>query len=130
MRWSKEYNKTFDQSQPVFSSLKNGGYVVPFPVSFHKAFHDIMRGLDGSLRGARLSERPYTQYSFRSTRAQELLELGVDVALAAKQLGHTPGMLLKVYARLPLRERATREAARIEFGKTNNSLGMVDLTSS
>jgi integrase len=83
--------------------------------------------MEGKLRGARLSQRPYTIYSFRATRAQELLELGVDVALAARQLGHSPNMMMKVYAKLPLRERATKEAARIEFGKRDTSLGRVNL---
>jgi integrase len=135
LRWSKEFkvrtcsspSKCFDLSQPVFSTIKNGEYVVPNPVSFHKSFHKVMDRLEGKLRGARLTNRPYTIYSFRATRAQELLELGVDVALAAKQLGHSPTMMMKVYARLPLRERATKEAARIEFGKTNQSLGRVNL---
>ena len=63
------------------------------------------------------SEHKYTIYSLRATRAQELMDMGVDVYLAASQLGHTVAILEKVYARLPQRRRATTEAAHIEFGK-------------
>ena len=53
--------------------------------------------------------------------------MGVDVYLAATQLGHTVAMLEKVYARLPQRRRATKEAAHIEFGKPKNNSEMVSL---
>jgi integrase len=123
-------NNQFSLTQPVFSTLKDKEYQVLGAISAHKAFHTILSRLEGKLKGARLSERPYTIYSFRATRAMELLELGVDIGLAAKQLGHSPTVMLRTYARLPLRERATREAARIEFGKRDTSLGKVDLLSS
>ena len=53
--------------------------------------------------------------------------MGVDVYLAATQLGHTVAMLEKVYARLPQRRRATQEAAHIEFGKRKTDSVMVSL---
>ena len=80
-----------------------------------------------SLKGPIMSEHDYTIYSLRSSRAQELMDMGVDVYLAATQLGHTVAMLEKVYARLPQRRRATKEAAHIEFGKRKSSSEMVSL---
>jgi hypothetical protein len=57
-----------------------------------------------------------------------MMDLGVDVYLAATQLGHSVAMLEKVYARLPQRRRATQEeAAHIEFGKRKNESKMVSL---
>ena len=53
--------------------------------------------------------------------------MGVDVYLAATQLGHTVAMLEKVYARLPQRRRATKEAAHIDFGKRSRLDEMVSL---
>jgi len=53
--------------------------------------------------------------------------MGVDVYLAATQLGHTVAMLAKVYARYTQRRRATQEAAHIEFGKRQNNSEMVSL---
>ena len=79
------------------------------------------------LKGPILSEHKYTIYSLRSSRAQELMDMGVDVYLAATQLGHTVAMLEKVYARLPQRRRATQEAAHIEFGKRKTDSVMVSL---
>jgi integrase len=132
LSWLKETKEfqsreSFSLNQPIFSTLKDNEYQVLNQISAHKSFHTILDRMEGKLRGARLSQRPYTVYSFRATRAQELLELGVDVALAARQLGHSPNMMMKVYAKLPLRERATKEAARIEFGKRDTSLGRVNL---
>ena len=80
-----------------------------------------------SLKGPIMSEHDYTIYSLRSSRAQELMDIGVDVYLAATQLGHTVAMLEKVYARLPQRRRATKEAAHIEFGKRKSSSELVSL---
>ena len=74
-----------------------------------------------------MSDHKYTIYSLRSTRAQELMDMGVDVYLAATQLGHTVAMLEKVYARLPQRRRATKEAAHIEFGWRKNDSEIVSL---
>ena len=79
------------------------------------------------LKGPLMSTHNYTMYSLRSTRAQEMMDLGVDVYLAATQLGHSVAILEKVYARLPQRRRATKEAAHIEFGKRKNENKMVSL---
>ena len=79
------------------------------------------------LKGPMMSEHKYTIYSLRSTRAQELMDMGVDVYLAATQLGHTVAILEKVYARLPQRRRATTEAAHIEFGKRKNTNQIVEI---
>ena len=79
------------------------------------------------LKGPLMSDHKYTMYSLRSTRAQEMMDLGVDVYLAATQLGHSVAMLEKVYARLPQRRRATKEAAHMEFGKIRNESTIVSL---
>lgn len=76
-----------------------------------------MKRLKGKLKGAELTERRYTPYSFRSYRAMELKKMGVDPLLAADQLGHDVGIMQKIYARLPARERATREAASFNYGQ-------------
>jgi hypothetical protein len=41
--------------------------------------------------------------------------------LSATQLGHSVAILEKIYARLPQRKRATKEAAVIDFGKRKPS---------
>ena len=88
---------------------------------------NIIKRCSSSLQGPVISEHKYTTYSLRSTRAQELINMGVDVYLAATQLGHTVAMLAKVYARYTQRRRATQEAAHIEFGKRQNNSEMVSL---
>ena len=69
------------------------------------------------LKGPILSPHRYNIYSLRSTRSQELFELGVDPFLAGKQMGHSPDQMAKIYARLPSRKRAIKEAAYIQFGR-------------
>ena len=90
-------------------------------------WRNIIKRCSSSLKGPIMSDHQYTIYSLRSTRAQELMDMGVDLYLAATQLGHTVAMLEKVYARLPQRRRATQEAAHIEFGKRKNNSEMVSL---
>ena len=90
-------------------------------------WRNIIDRCGSSLRGPIMSDHKYTIYSLRSTRAQELMDMGVDVYLAATQLGHTVAMLEKVYARLPQRRRATKEAAHIEFGRRKNDSEIVSL---
>ena len=74
-----------------------------------------------------MSDHKYTMYSLRSTRAQEMMDLGVDIYLAATQLGYSVAMLEKVYSRLTQRRIATKEAAPIEFGKKRNESEIVSL---
>ena len=58
----------------------------------------------------------------------ELLHLGVDVAVAAKSLGHSANMMLRVYAKLPVRSQAVKAAiAGIEFGRKKDDVRVVDL---
>ena len=58
----------------------------------------------------------------------ELLHLGVDVAVAAKSLGHSAQMMLRVYAQLPVRSQAMKAAiAGIEFGRTKDDVRTVEL---
>ncbi len=90
-------------------------------------WRNIIDRCGSSLRGPIMSDHKYTIYSLRSTRAQELMDMGVDVYLAATQLGHTVAVLEKVYARLPQRRRATKEAAHIEFGRRKNDSELVSL---
>ena len=57
---------------------------------FDKAYHKARRRL-------RLPHKP--PYSFRHTRASELLSRGVNPAWAAEQMGHDTGTFLNVYAK-------------------------------
>ena len=111
----------------VFGLPKAEGVEITQYNTLNINWRKIMDRLKGQLRGATMSEHPYTIYSLRSSRAQELMDKGVDVYLAATQLGHSVAMLEKVYARLPQRRRATEEAAHVEFGKRKSSSQMVSL---
>ena len=93
----------------------------------NKDWRKVLDRLEGQLKGPTMSEHKYSIYSLRSSRAQELMDKGVDVYLAATQLGHSVAILEKVYARLPQRRRATKEAASIEFGKRKISSQIVSL---
>lgn len=77
----------------------------------------MMERVNGKLKGTELTDRKYTPYSFRSYRAMELNRVGIDPLLAADQLGHDVSVMQKIYARLPARERATREAAAFTPGE-------------
>ncbi|MEM9759661.1 MAG: tyrosine-type recombinase/integrase [Pseudomonadota bacterium] len=58
---------------------------------------------------------PYQEpYAARHTRASELLSTGVDPADAAKQLGHSPEMFLRVYAEWVEKFRKDLEPTRFE----------------
>lgn len=118
--WSDD-NKVFDS--PQSSDWKGCSYSV-----FTNSWNEVMDRAEPDLLGALLSNEPYTIYSLRATRAQELLSLGVDVAIAAKSLGHSANMMLKVYARLPVREQAMKAAlAGIEFGRKKSDVRTVEL---
>lgn len=85
-------------NSPLSGEWKSQGYN---NYTFH--WLELMRRCKDKLRGPLLSEKPYTIYSLRATRAMELLNLGVDVAVAAMSPGHSAQIMLKVYAQLPVR---------------------------
>lgn len=113
--------KVFDS--PVDGEWKQSRWNV-----FTTTWRDLLNSIKDELRGPLLSNHPYSIYSLRATRAQELLRLGVDVAIAAKSLGHSASTMVKVYARLPVREQAVKAAvAGIEFGRTKGDTRVVSL---
>ena len=95
--------------------------------TFNIYWRELMSRCQSRLKGPLMSDHKYTMYSLRSTRAQEMMDLGVDVYLAATQLGHSVAMLEKVYARLPQRRIATKEATYMGFGKRSNDSKMLSL---
>ena len=101
----------------VFALPDKNEWKLPPYNTLNVRWRDLIEQLEGQLKGPQMSEHPYTIYSLRSSRAQELMDLGVDVYLASTQLGHSVAVLEKIYARLPQRRRATKEAAQMEFGK-------------
>ena len=121
------YRYELQETDLVFGIPKGERVEISSYNTLNKNWLILMGRLNGQLKGPVLSKKPYTIYSLRSTRAQELMDMGVDVYLAATQLGHTVAMLEKVYARLPQRRRATEEAAHIEFGKRKSDSKLVTL---
>lgn len=126
--WGKHnFNYDIKGSDLVFGIPSMDGVVITPYNTLNINWRKLMKRLDGKLKGPLMSPHPYTIYSLRSTRAQELMDLGVDVYLAATQMGHSVAMLEKVYARLPQRRRATQEAAHIEFGKRKQKNDIVPI---
>ena len=123
-----QWNVELTPDTKVFDSPYGGEWQ---PQQYNNYTHhwlELMRRCYGKLKGPLLSEKPYTIYSLRSTRAMELLHLGVDVAVAAKSLGHSAQMMLRVYAQLPVRSQAMKAAiAGIEFGRTKDDVRTVEL---
>ena len=111
------YNYEITDNDYVFGLPLPEGVEVTSYNTLNKNWKKLMSKCEGKIKGPLLSERPYTIYSMRSSRAQQLMNEGVDVYLAANQLGHSVAMLEKVYARHHQRRRATTEAAAIEFGR-------------
>lgn len=111
----------------VFALPDKAGWKLPPYNTINVCWRDIINRASPELKGPQLSEHPYTIYSCRSSRAQELMDLGVDVYLAATQLGHSVAVLEKIYARLPQRKRATQEAAVIHFGKRQQETEIVSV---
>jgi len=109
----------------VFALPDKAGWKLSPYNTLNVRWRELMKRAAPELKGPQLSEHPYTIYSCRSSRAQELMDLGVDVYLAATQLGHSVAVLEKIYARLPQRKRATKEAAVIHFGKQRSNSKIV-----
>ena len=137
-KWQKEYLNDiqsrvvgFDyevsEDDLVFGIPEHNGVRITTYNTLNINWRKIMERCGDKLKGPMMSEHKYTLYSLRSTRAQELMDMGVDVYLAATQLGHTVAILEKVYARLPQRRRATTEAAHIEFGKRKDNNQIVEI---
>jgi integrase len=84
-----------------------------------KAWRDVRDRCEDNLKGPRLSTRPYTIYSLRATRVNELVLAGIDPLIIAKQLGHSPEMMMRYYERADIRQRAVEEAVigAIPYGK-------------
>ena len=122
--WSVELTpdtKVF--SSPVNNEWHQAGYNV-----FNDTWRELIKRAKPVLKGPLLSEHDYSIYSLRASRAMELLRLGVDVAIAAKSLGHSPSMMLRVYAQLPVREQSVKAAiAGIEYGKRKEDTRVVEL---
>lgn len=90
--------------------------------TYATGWETMMERCNMKLKGAELTDRKYTPYSFRSYRAMELKRMGVDPLLAADLLGHDVSVMQKIYARLPARERATKEAAAFTPGRRKEIL--------
>ena len=136
--WQKEYlmdiqsrvvgfDYEVSEDDLVFGIPEHNGVQITTYNTLNINWRKIMDRCGDKLKGPMMSDHKYTIYSLRSTRAQELMDMGVDVYLAATQLGHTVAILEKVYARLPQRRRATTEAAHIEFGKRKNTNQIVEI---
>ena len=137
-KWQKVYLKDiqsrlvgFDyevtEDDLVFGIPEHNGIQIATYNTLNINWRKIMDRCGDNLKGPMMSNHKYTIYSLRSTRAQELMDMGTDVCLAATQLGHTVAILEKVYARLLQRRRATTEAAHIEFSKRKNTNQIVEI---
>jgi integrase len=137
--WTKEYLKKLALKDAtnrlnltkdcfVFAIPQDNEWKVMQEYTYGAPFREIKRRLGSRLIGPEMTSRKqYTPYSFRSTRAVDFKRMGVDPLLAADQMGHTVDEMLKTYARLPVRERATKEAAHIDYGKTKSQGVIIDL---
>lgn len=136
--WQKEYLmdiqsrvRGFDyelsENDLVFGIPEHNGIQITTYNTLNINWRKIIQRCGNKLKGPMMSEHKYTIYSLRATRAQELMDMGVDVYLAATQLGHTVAILEKVYARLPQRRRATTEAAHIKFGKRKDNNQIINI---
>ena len=121
------YEYELAETDLVFGIPEHNGVQITTYNTLNVNWRNIINRCGGKLKGPLMSDHNYTIYSLRATRAQELMDMGVDVYLAATQLGHTVAILEKVYARLPQRRRATTEAAHIEFGKRKGYSQIVEI---
>jgi integrase len=121
------YEYEVAENDLVFGIPEHNGVQITTYNTLNVNWRNIIKRCGDRLKGPLVSDHNYTIYSLRATRAQELMDMGVDVYLAATQLGHTVAILEKVYARLPQRRRATTEAAHIEFGKRKDNNQIVEI---
>ena len=70
---------------------------------------------EGKLVGHKLSEKPYTLYSMRSTFIEDHLIKGTDIFLLARIAGHDVKTLMQSYERMDIRRRA-QEITSINWG--------------
>lgn len=102
---------------PIFSVPEKNEWIECHSTSYNYHWRTLIKLCGDELRGPILSPHQYTLYSMRSSKAQELMENGVDVYVAAKLMGHTPDILYRIYQRLPQRQRAKKEAIFDYYGK-------------
>lgn len=123
-----QWNVEITPDTKVFDSPYGGEWKPQLYNNYTFHWLELMRRCKDKLKGPLLSEKPYTLYSLRSTRAMQLLHLGVDVAVAAKSLGHSAQMMLRVYAQLPVRNQAMKAAiAGIELERVKGDTRSVSL---
>ena len=84
---------------------------------FGKSWKKIIDAVTNELKGHKLSERPYSIYSMRSTFIENNLLEGMDIFLLAQICGHSVQMLTKYYERMNIRMRAG-EITHINYRKT------------
>lgn len=112
---------------PIFSFPEKNEWIESDSTNYNYHWRTLIKMCGDELRGPILSPHHYTLYSLRSTKAQELMENGVDVYVAAKLMGHTPDILYRIYQRLPQRKRAIQEAVPYEYGKRPTKEKLVPL---
>ena len=142
--WLRDYQPNFKYNGDVLKVDEKGLPIIPnnclvFAIpeknEWKKAVYStiwdqwssLMELAKDDIRGPLLSPHPYTLYSLRASRAQEMFELGVDPFLAAKQMGHKVDVMSQIYARMPSRKRAINEAAQLPFGEVRKNEEIVNL---
>jgi hypothetical protein len=94
---------------------------------FSQAWQEAVRQpLEGKLKGHRMSDKPYTLYSMRSSFIEDnlLQEGGCDVFLLARVAGHDVKVLQKHYERINVRARSS-ELKQLPFGKRKSDRASV-----
>lgn len=100
----------------IFGNPRNEMRTYNYSV-FGKSWKKIIDAVTNELKGHKLSERPYSIYSMRSTFIENNLLEGMDIFLLAQICGHSVQMLTKYYERMDIRMRAG-EITHIYYGKT------------
>ena len=83
---------------------------------FSASWREIMKRLDGQLKGHRHSPHPYSQYSMRSSFIEDHLMRGTSVVEVARMAGHAITETQRSYENLDLRKRGA-ELTKPKFGK-------------
>ena len=81
---------------------------------------------EGKLQGHKLSDRPYTLYSMRSTFIENHILRGTDAYLLARICGNSVATIMQTYERIDVRKR-TKELTDIEFGSKKGNLETISL---